>query len=172
MAEKWLLKDEKILIKRRPKFITYIFGYIFGVLLIAAAVILPIVFSSGNWTKKVSGIQIRFAATIVIALLGLIVMLAGHLDRKKTIYYVTNHRVRKVKGIISKKENDIPLNKVTNIRISQGIIERIFGFGDVHVDTAGGEDATIVLDNINNPRELYNILFEQTELKKGEKSVV
>lgn len=171
MGKKWLLEDEEILIERRPKWITYIFGYLFGLIFIAGAIVIPIVFDSGNWTDKVSGIQIRYAATIGLILFGLLVMLAGDLDRRKTIYYITNHRVRKVKGIISKKENDIPLNKITNIRITQGIIERIFGFGDVHVDTAGGEDAIIVLDNLANPREVYNVLFERTEKAKGEKSV-
>ncbi len=169
MGEDWLLQNEKILKKRKPKWITYLWGYIFGIILIAGAIAITIYFDSSNWKNKIGGIEIRYAATIGLILFGLLTILLSELDRRKTTYYVTNQRVRKVKGVFSKKENNIPLNKVTNIKISQGIIERIFGYGDVSIDTAG-EDATIILDNLDDPRDIYNTLFEKTKMDKGEES--
>ena len=44
-------------------------------------------------------------------------------------------------GVFSRTERNIPLSRIQDIRIDQGILHRMLKMADVHVDTAGGQGA-------------------------------
>ena len=72
---------------------------------------------------------------------GLIIMLAvlawiGAFYR--SLEYVINaDAVRAKKGVFWRRHVTVPYTKVTNIDVTQGPLERAFGVGRVHVQTAG-----------------------------------
>jgi Bacterial PH domain/Short C-terminal domain len=51
-------------------------------------------------------------------------------------YLVTNRRVLKVDGILRKRSADSSLEKINDAVLSQGIVARIFGYGDLDILTA------------------------------------
>jgi len=52
-------------------------------------------------------------------------------------YYLTNLRLIEERGIIGKRIMSIWLNKVQDVTCKFGILGRIFGFGDIEIESAG-----------------------------------
>jgi uncharacterized membrane protein YdbT with pleckstrin-like domain len=51
-------------------------------------------------------------------------------------YIVTNWRVLQISGIFNKNVTDSSLEKVNDVKMSQSVFGRIFGYGDVEILTA------------------------------------
>ena len=66
-----------------------------------------------------------------------------------TEYGLTNKRVVTKTGMISRNTEEMKLNKVENVEIKQGIIGRIFGFGNVVVTGTGS--SKVVISNVSGP---------------------
>jgi uncharacterized membrane protein YdbT with pleckstrin-like domain len=90
-------------------------------------------------------ILILFVFTILFA------MLIIFLDWICTNYYLTNLRLIEERGIIGKRIMMAPLNKVQDITCKFGVMGRIFGFGDLEIESAGTY-GKIVFSFITNPR--------------------
>jgi len=86
----------------------------------------------------------------VIAIL--ITMLIIFLDWLCTNYYLTNLRLIEERGIIGKRIMFIPLSKVQDVACKFGILGKIFGFGDLEIESAGTY-GKIVFSFIANPRK-------------------
>jgi len=52
-------------------------------------------------------------------------------------YYLTNLRLIEERGIIGKRIMSIWLDKVQDVTCKFGILGRIFGFGDIEIQSAG-----------------------------------
>lgn len=83
-------------------------------------------------------------------------------------FAVTSKRVLGKTGFINLKSLDIVLAKVEAIRINQGILGRIFNFGDVEVTGTGGTEE--VLKFIPNPIIFSKCIQEQLSLIEEAKS--
>jgi uncharacterized membrane protein YdbT with pleckstrin-like domain len=68
-------------------------------------------------------------------------------------YYLTNLRLIEERGIIGKRIMFVPLNKVQDITCKFGILGRIFGFGDLEIESAGAF-GKIVFNFLPQPRKL------------------
>jgi uncharacterized membrane protein YdbT with pleckstrin-like domain len=112
-----------------PEFVLVILGAIF--LIFAYA--LPI------W------VLIVFAGALIFA------MLIIFLDWLSINYYLTNLRLIEERGIIGKRIMFIPLGKVQDITCEFGILGKIFGFGDLEIESAGTY-GKIIFSFIPNPR--------------------
>lgn len=75
-------------------------------------------------------------------------------------YSLTNQRLYIEKGIFAKNKREIPIQKINDFEISQNILQRIVGAGNVHVLT--GNDKPTILVNIKNPDEFKNGMSEVT----------
>jgi len=53
-------------------------------------------------------------------------------------YRIENGELITRHGLLGRTERNIPLGRVQDIRIEQGVLHRIFGMADVFVETAGG----------------------------------
>jgi uncharacterized membrane protein YdbT with pleckstrin-like domain len=89
---------------------------------------------------------------ILFAIAILFAMLILFLDWLCTNYYLTNLRLIEERGIIGKRIMMAPLNKVQDITCKFGIMGRIFGFGDLEIESAGTY-GKIVFSFIANPRK-------------------
>lgn len=61
------------------------------------------------------------------------------LDWLNTIYYLTDRRLISKRGIIGKQVMVIPLKQVQDISLRISLIGRIFGYGDLVIESAGTE---------------------------------
>ncbi len=73
-------------------------------------------------------------------------------------YTLTNERIKVVKGLIGKDIENFELIRVQDIDITQNLSERIMGIGDITITGADSTNPQIILRNIQNPSEVYEML--------------
>jgi len=56
-------------------------------------------------------------------------------------YTIDNDAVRLKKGVFWRRRTSVPYGKITNVDITQGPVERLFGISQLHVQTAGSSGA-------------------------------
>jgi len=54
-------------------------------------------------------------------------------------YWISTQRIIVKRGFIGYSINSIPLERVSDVLISRSLLERIFGFGSLHVQTLAGQ---------------------------------
>lgn len=67
---------------------------------------------------------------------------------------ITNKKVMKKSGIISRNIDEMRLNRIETVEFKQGIIGRIFNYGNVVVTGTGGSDFVFVF--VSNPKKIKN----------------
>ena len=76
-----------------------------------------------------------------------------YLDWKFNRLYLTNMRLIKERGIIGKRFMAIGLNKIQDITCSFGILGRIFGFGNLIIESAGTY-GRMVFEGLPKPKRI------------------
>lgn len=77
-------------------------------------------------------------------------------------YVVTNYRVIRNTGILSKASVDSRLDKINNVEHRQSLWGRLLNYGDVEIDTAS-ETGTAVFRNISHPLEFKRAIVATAE---------
>jgi uncharacterized membrane protein YdbT with pleckstrin-like domain len=65
---------------------------------------------------------------------------------------VTNKRVIRKQGIISRKTEEMKVSSIETVEIIQGVMGRIFGYGDIKVTGRGTSD--VLFKKINDPMDV------------------
>jgi uncharacterized membrane protein YdbT with pleckstrin-like domain len=79
---------------------------------------------------------------VLIGIVGIaLTVVAGWLSRVFTTYTITDRRINVRKGVIAKTETSTSLERIQNITIVQGAIDRVFRTGTIDFDTAS-QDAS------------------------------
>jgi membrane protein YdbS with pleckstrin-like domain len=79
-------------------------------------------------------------------------------------YRIDPDSVRSKRGVFWKRVTTVPFHKITNIDITQGPLQRAFGIGTIHVQTAGaggsqGGQAELLLQGIDDLEDLRDRLL-------------
>lgn len=143
-----LKKDEKILLITRQHWIRLLLP--FFVWMIAAVLLI--------WLADTMGLII----TLVLALYPLY----EYLNYKSNLWCVTNLRVVDESGFFSRYSKESPLEKINNVEYDQSIWGRLFGYGNVDIQTAA-ELGETTYELIHHPKLLKDtITHAQEEYKK------
>ena len=143
-----LKKDEKILLITRQHWIKLILP-IFIWLLVAALSI---------WLLQTTGLVI----TLVAALYPII----EYLSWKNNLWCITSIRVVDESGFFTRYSKESPLDKINNVEYDQSIWGRLFGYGNVDIQTAA-EMGETTYELIHHPKLLKDtITHAQEEYKK------
>lgn len=73
-------------------------------------------------------------------------------------YQVTTQRLRIVRGLLSRHIENIELIRIQDMDFKQGLSERMLDIGDIALRTVDTSEPNIVLRNITNPGEVFEIL--------------
>lgn len=73
-------------------------------------------------------------------------------------YVITDQRVLLVEGILRVRVSAIPLAKVTDTTFSRSLLGRIFGYGDLLLDSPGEHPGISTLTSLPRPDELYRLI--------------
>jgi uncharacterized membrane protein YdbT with pleckstrin-like domain len=82
-------------------------------------------------------LAVIFVVTVFLSIIGILIILFIVLQRESTRYVITNQRVAVRAGIIARNFRALSYLHVTSVTVTQGIIGRIFNFGDIYIKTAG-----------------------------------
>lgn len=86
------------------------------------------------------------------------------------IVIVTNQRVMVINlpTPINRKVTEVPLTNIQDISFeSAGILETIFGFGDVLLQTAGSKSNDIILKDLEAPYDVQQLISEAMKKQKA-----
>ena len=83
----------------------------------------------GDWVLPAAG---------VLALLVVVGFVVPPVVRRLfTQYVLTTERIVVREGLVARTGTEIPLESVTNVEFSQSVVERMLGYGDVLLESAG-----------------------------------
>lgn len=153
-VERLLGDNEQIVVRTRQHWMV-LAGAFVGNFVLAAIIVL------------VAGIGMAFvgplALVVLVALLyPLIAFLQRFLDWYNEEYLVTNRRVIQAEGVINKHVIDSSLEKVNDVVLTQTVIGRLLGFGDIEILTAS-EIGVNKLHTIGNPVKFKTEMLNQKE---------
>ena len=133
-----LENEEKIIFKVHPHWLYIAIPEL--ALAILGFIILKLAYALPYWTLLLFIDALAFAILMVF------------LDWLCVNYYLTDLRLIEERGIIGKRITFTPLDKVQDVTCKFGILGRIFGFGDLEIESAGTY-GKIVFSFIANPRK-------------------
>jgi len=73
---------------------------------------------------------------------------------------VSNYRVVWRSGVLSRTGVEIPLDRVSNVNFHQSIVERLFGAGDLIIESSG-QDGQSKFSDIRHPDEVQLVIHRQ-----------
>lgn len=81
-----------------------------------------------------------------------------------TGYVLTSERIIVRSGMIARTGTEIPLENINNVLFSQRVIERVLGYGDVLVESAGQTGQSRLMD-IPDPEAFQSEIYRARELR-------
>ncbi|MQA96278.1 MAG: PH domain-containing protein [Streptosporangiales bacterium] len=165
LSEEHLTEDEEIVLHFHPHWTTLLKAIILLALTVLVAGGLLWVLPDG---MQPYGTYVVIALALVAAFVWFLVPFLGWWT---TSYVLTNRRFVLRKGIFNRTGRDVPLTRVNDISFSHNLIERMFGFGTLTVESAG-ERGQLVLKDIPKVEEvqseLYRLIEEEQERLSGD----
>ena len=76
-----------------------------------------------------------------------------HIRRQTVKLTIAGDKLRYETGLMSKSTRIIQLPKVQDVRVIQSLGQRVFGLGDISIETAG-ENSRLVVENLDQPQKL------------------
>lgn len=102
----------------------------------------------------------------IIPIILLVYLIYKIYQRKNNLWAVTNLRVIDEYGVFSHNSKESPLDKINNVSYQQSLLGRIFGFGNVQIQTAAEMGAT-TYSYVQSPKKLKDSITQmQDEFKK------
>jgi uncharacterized membrane protein YdbT with pleckstrin-like domain len=131
-----------IVIRPSMKFIKA--GYVCALLVVCAAIVIHYKYLADQYPRPYLPIA---------SLLVLLWPIRRHLRRQTIKLTIAGDKLRYETGLFTKSMRIIQLPKVQDVRVLQSFSQRMFGVGDISIETAG-ENSRLVVDNLDRPREL------------------
>ena len=89
---------------------------------------------------------------IVVALVLAVLLLGRYIWWRNKVYVVSNLRVMKLEGFFSKSHRDASLDKINDLVMTQSLLGRMLGYGDLQVLTAN-EASGMTFHQLHEPVE-------------------
>lgn len=148
----------EVIIRPTMKFIY--FGYLLAIVIVVASVVaLMRVQQFPPWIP--SALQPWIPWLPVLLLLW---PLKRHLRNRLTKMIILDDRVRYEAGLLGRTTRTFLISKVQDVTVTQRVGQRIFGVGDLSIETAGGSSRESIFD-IDRPQEIAD-LINQHPVKK------
>lgn len=101
---------------------------------------------------------------VVLAVLVLALVARGLIKWFNTMHVITNERLIYRAGFIAKQGTELPLEVIQNVAFNQSIFERVFGTGDLMIESAGTHGQSRYRD-IPNPEAVQSLIYRMRELR-------
>ena len=82
--------------------------------------------------------------------------------RRFTTITLTADRLRLETGALSKTTRTIQLSKLQDVRVDQRLMQRMFGVGDLSIETAG-EASRLTIHNVDSPQALADEIMNRSQ---------
>ena len=149
-------QNEQVIYEGRPSWRSILGFYIVGLIVVAIAAAIAFLASGGGLAAAVGG------GVFVLLLI------VGWLKRISTRYSITDRRLRIQRGIVSRNVEEARLERVQNVNVKQGVLERILQVGTVDFDTASNRaDDTFQFRGIAQPEKITRLVDQAHEANEA-----
>jgi len=121
----------------------------FGGLLVFLIVVVVAVGAAYAWSAPAAGLLGTGLLLVVALVIGLL-LFARWIWWRNKVYVVTNLRVLKLEGLLSKSHRDASLDKINDLVMSQSVLGRLLNYGDVQILTAN-ESSAMTFHRLHDP---------------------
>lgn len=83
-------------------------------------------------------------------------------------FEVTDKRIVIRRGVLSKKERSVRLENILDVALDRSLFARMFGYGDIYVETAGSSGTEFVFKRIAQPEEVRSAIYAAQERRVKE----
>ena len=136
------------LIRPSLKFIKL--GYVLTILLLVGALIAYAAVlkseKTGPWLPVLAAVLVLWPA-------------ARHFRRQFIKLSLTGDKLRYECGFLSRSTRTIPISKVQDVRVDQSLGQRMFGVGNVSIETAGGT-SRLTVKNLDCPQAVADEIMD------------
>jgi uncharacterized membrane protein YdbT with pleckstrin-like domain len=126
-----LHSGENVIYEGHPSWRSIVSFYLMGVLVVAAAAVIGALAGQG-------GIGAAAAGAILV-----VVLIVGWLKRITTRYLITNRRLQIRRGLIAKHVEETRIDRVVDVTVHQGVLDRILQIGAVDFDNASAQQGDL-----------------------------
>jgi len=121
------------------------------------------------WEKM----TLKWSFILAVIWLGLPFLFAAKkwLNIRFHVYELTTQRLRVTKGILAKRVDDLELYRVKDMTLVQPFLPRLFGLGNVVVETSDRTTPTVTISAVRDARLLLDEIREAVETMRKEKRV-
>jgi len=103
-----------------------------------------------------------------LVLVGVLAGLATYLRFRAVEYVVTSEELYVKRGLVSRSVTNLRLDRVQDCGFEQSATQRLSGYGDVYVSTAGGGGVELVFRNVPDPAAVNGVVTERlAEIREG-----
>ena len=113
------------------------------------------------WGANDGGVSLVNAVGIVVTVAGAVVSLVQYVYWTNTRYVITTSQLYEKRGVVSTAVTQFRLDRVQNTSLSQPVIGRLLGYGNLTVYTAGSGDPELTFERLPRPHEASTVLSEQ-----------
>jgi uncharacterized membrane protein YdbT with pleckstrin-like domain len=99
---------------------------------------------------------------MVIPLVILVWPFSRWLRRRYTKAVISGDRLRYEVGLASRSTRNIQLSKIQDVRVDQSVMHRLFGVGNLSIETAG-EASRLMLHNVDSPQQLADEIMSRAQ---------
>jgi membrane protein YdbS with pleckstrin-like domain len=146
--------DEEVLAEFRPHW-RVLLGALAWAMALTAAAGVALAALEGPWD---------LAAVAAAPILWLVVASRPVLRWWFTSYVLTSERIIVRRGMVARSGTEIPLENIVNVLFSQRVLERLLGYGDVLVESAGSQGQSRLKD-VPDPQGFQTEIYRARELR-------
>ncbi len=114
-----------------------------------------------SFLGQLTGFYVPAWASVLAGLSLLLIPAYFHLRKKMVLYTLTDSKVAIDEGLVSRTTRNVPLRIIQDVTVSANVFQRLLGFGNLEIENANEGDPTIILRNIDSPKEAAEELLDQ-----------
>ena len=131
----------------------------------AVVVIVGLAIAAATPTS-VAGVPIPEAVGLLgllLAVLGLLAGLLTYLRYDAVTYLITTEEVYVKRGLFSRSVTNLRLDRIQDCGFEQSRLQRVLGYGDVYVSTAGRSGVELVFEDVPRPSTVNGYITEELD---------
>ena len=86
--------------------------------------------------------------------LGAVIFISGFIANRTVDWSVTSDRVIERRGMLARNRREMELADIRSVEVSQRLMQRMIGLGDIAIASAASADFIVRLSHIRNPNEI------------------
>jgi membrane protein YdbS with pleckstrin-like domain len=160
IIEEYLGHGERMLHNDHPSFRAFVIEHLIlvTVLFVAAGLLVGVVLNG-----SLTAVLLTFLLLAIV----LLILVLQRLSERYTSYVITNVRIMRVSGVVTRRVHSIPWMRVTDLTFDQTWLGRLLGYATLHIESANEEGGLRDLAGVSDPIVFNQYLVDMVVAKQG-----